>query len=163
MKKLLFLLAITGALFACSKDDDKEEQSLKEIVEIEKLKVDQDSINNLLIGTWEERSDDKIRFRMTISNNRFIFQELQTGKPKPVTVFDTYSYFYAYDENYPNVYQIVDLTSIDLNGAQSILIKIEEDKLLFEPFYYIYYDRGRKPDNFKNLDETNSVVLTKIN
>ena len=144
MKKLLFLLAITGALFACSKDDDKEEQSLKEIVEIEKLKVDQDSINNLLIGTWEERSDDKIRFRMTISNNRFIFQELQTGKPKPVTVFDTYSYFYAYDENYPNVYQIVDLTSIDLNGAQSILIKIEEDKLLFEPFYYIYYDRGRR-------------------
>lgn len=41
MKKLLFLFAIVGALFACSKDDDKKEQSLKEIVEIEKLKVNQ--------------------------------------------------------------------------------------------------------------------------
>ena len=163
MKKILLLLAIVGILFACSKDDDKKEQSLKEIVEIEKLKVDQDSINNLLIGTWEEKSDDKVRFRMTISNNRFIFQELQTGKPKPVTVFDTYSYFYAYNENYPNIFQVVNLTYIDKDRAHSILIKIEEDKLLFEPYYYIYYDEGRKPDNFKNLDETNSVVLTKIN
>lgn len=116
-----------------------------------------------MIGTWEEKGDNKTRCKIIISKNRFVLQELQTGKPKPVTAFDTYSYFYAYNENYPNVYQIVNLTYIDKDRAQSILIKIEENKLLLEPFYHIYNDEGRKPDNLKNLDETNSVVLTKIN
>ena len=162
MKNILLLFAIAGTLFACSKDDDKKEQSLKEIVEIEKLKVDQDSINNLLIGTWEGEYQDETR-RLIISKNHFVLQRVKPNQSKPIAIFDCNSFFFDCNPNFPNVYQIVDLTNIDINGAQSILIKIEEDKLLFEPFYYIYYDRGRKPDNFKNLDAINSVILTKIN
>ena len=163
MKNILLLFAVTGILFACSKDDDQKEQSLKEIVEVEKLKVDQDSINNLLIGTWEERSDNKTRNRIIVSKNRFVLQELQTGNPKPVTAFDTYSYFYAYNENYLNVYQVVNLTNIDKDRAQSVIFKLVNGNLHLSPIYYIYYSEGYRPNNFKNLDETNSVVLTKIN
>lgn len=161
MKKMLFILLVAGLFFSCSKKDGPG-QSLKEIVGIEKVKVAQDSVNALLVGEWEEISDNETRYRITVSDSRFLLQELNPLYPKPATSIETSNYFYAHDERFPHVYQMVDLTEMEHEIAIAVLFEYAGDQLYLFPMTPYYYHEGFRPDNFRDLNESNALILTRI-
>lgn len=102
MKKLLFLLAIAGALFACDKDDDKEPDYYK-LFEQAIAETDQEATTKLFEGVWEHHSNYAGDRRITITKDYFI-QEIGSFDAKPDTttllwakVDDTYKLIHLLD------------------------------------------------------------------
>ena len=102
MKKILLLLAITGALFACNKDDEEEPDYYKLFAQaIED--TDQEAATKLFEGEWEHHSNFAGDRRITITKDYFI-QEIGAFNSKPDTttllwakVDDTYKLIHLLD------------------------------------------------------------------
>ena len=100
MKKLLLLLAITGTLFACSKDDDNEELTSLEVLQQAIAATDQEAVTNQIGGVWMRINQYGIEeSRMTITKDRYITEinidrlypdTLTNIKPNWAKINDTY-------------------------------------------------------------------------
>ena len=85
MKKILLLLAITGALFACNKDDEEEPDYYKLFAQaIED--TDQEAVTRLFEGVWEHHSSFAGDRRITITKDDFIFENDIWSNNKPDTI-----------------------------------------------------------------------------
>lgn len=73
MKKILLLLAITGALFACNKDDEEEELTSLEVLQQVITATDQEAVTKQIGGVWIRINQyGREESRTTITKDRYI-------------------------------------------------------------------------------------------
>lgn len=100
MKKLLLILAIAGALFACDKDNDNEELTSLEVLQQAIAATDQEAATKLFEGVWVDESEKE---RITITMDQYIKESNINWTPdtsiniKPLWIKTN------------NIYQLIDL------------------------------------------------------
>lgn len=100
MKKILLLLAITGALFACNKDDEEEELTSLEVLQQVITATDQEAVTKQIGGVWIRINQyGREESRTTITKDRYITEinidrlypdTLTNIKPNWAKINDTY-------------------------------------------------------------------------
>lgn len=108
MKYIIFIFILGTLLSSCGKDED--DLTLKEQLEREQLKVNQDSINALLAGKWyAEPRRMKLNFEFSEDRSRFVLCRDPKDGYK-MDYFNTGEYFFIKNDKYPNVYMLCTFT-----------------------------------------------------
>lgn len=127
MKNILLLFAVTGILFACSKDDDNEELTSLEVIQQAIAATDQEAATKLFEGVWVYTNQyGHEESRITITQDRYIWEE-NIDRSYPDTLINTKTLWIKTN----NIYQLIYIKDLSLNESYAYSFQVINETQFF--------------------------------
>ena len=160
MRKILLLISVITIFSSCDKDEKLTLQEVIHLLQIEKTKVNQDSLVTLIEGDWyETNSADPIHLKFSSNplNFKYLYHSWLDEPGKESIELDVDDFFFVKVDPYLNTYRIIAFHNRFNENCPDFygIIKITKE--------YIFYTSIDLPSEAR--DEANIVyqcIMTKM-